>query len=130
MPTGKPLDGISKEETYAAQEHYTFRVLGQSSTSRGEPVELPAGIVWRLHYLGRAFDCQTIRQLTPGMLRFDYFQTMRLIGELELIARHVTEPLALRAATSIEALLKAARSDTTAALIVERVPRAARSDPP
>lgn len=119
MPNVKSLNDALKLETYALHRCVKFSVdSGSGSMGSGsDVVAVPIAIVHRLHHLGRAFDGQVVKHLVPqGMLRIGFIDTQRLIGELELVAEAVADPVTQHYLAKLLPLLR-----TTSALPLSAV---------
>ena len=121
MPYIQPLSKALALETYADQKTVKFRLLGSRPTERAAPSEvlIPVAIVYRLYYLGRAFDGQVIKLIEPhGATQIDYVRLQTFISELELVAKAVSDPVSLHYLNLLLPLLIKSRGNTECCLNV------------
>jgi len=96
MPHVKPLNDALSLETYAQQKRTRFRLEGAGDSTENDPgvVEIPVQIVYRIHHLLKAYDGQAVASLEPcGMYRIEFIQLQRLVSELELVRRAISDPV-------------------------------------
>jgi hypothetical protein len=119
----KPLRDVLDLESYASQPKCAISVVQRRPADRTLPwrVELPVGIVWRIHHLARAFECPTLSHVEASMIRFDYYQLTRLIGELELIGSAIRDPVTEHYLQQLLPVLIGARPDTGCAITIAPV---------
>jgi hypothetical protein len=125
MPKVKPIDQILDINAYAHETKVTFRMVRTEQTQHNDQsygVEVPISIVYRLFHLGRAYDFQTVKFLSPSALtRVEYVHLSTLALEFERIFEIVNDPVARHYLQLLLDLLKNNRQNTKTALLI--VPR-------
>lgn len=72
---------------------FNFGVLGQDERD-SEALHIPIGIVYRLHFLGRAYDFSTVKLIEPqGRSYLGYRTCQQLIVELEQLRALLRDPV-------------------------------------
>ena len=122
MPKVKPIDQILDITAYAHETKVTFRMTRTDQTQDNAQtggIEVPISIVYRLFHLGRAYDFQTIKFLSPTALtRVEYVHLPTLALEFERIFEIVNDPVARHYLQLLLGLLKNNRENTKTALLM------------
>jgi hypothetical protein len=121
MPRIRPLTKALELATYAGERPVSFRLLGRGELDATTPeVLVPISIAWRLYYLARAFDCQTVKYIDPrgGASQLDYVGLQLLISEFEFVAQVTSDPVSRHYLGMLLPLLTSAREHTGSRLHV------------
>ncbi len=94
LPRTKPFEKLLTLEAYKSTRKVLFKSTAQAEASNNQGVEIPIAIVYRLYYIGRAYDFQAIKLLQPkGKTMIPYIESQRLISELEMLYEIVKDPV-------------------------------------
>jgi hypothetical protein len=109
-------------DTYKNDRRVAFQLVnvGSGEPARPQKIEIPLAIVYRLYFLGRAFDGQAVKNLQPdGKVAITYNQIQQIIGELELVSKAVSDPVSLHYIEQLIPFLKYTVPFPNATLLVE-----------
>jgi hypothetical protein len=93
-PRTKPLNRILELDTYTETRKVLFKSAPIREIDNDEGIEIPVAIVYRMYYLGRAYDFQSIKLIEPkGKVFIPYVDSQLLIAELEKLSGIVKDPV-------------------------------------
>jgi hypothetical protein len=121
MPQVKPINRILDIDAYKNDRKIIFQVNDSLQPQEGanNMVEIPISIAFRIYYLGRAYDFQTIKLIYPsGRSRINYIHLPLLTLELEQIFEIVNDPIVRCYLGFLLPLLKNIRTNTKSELII------------
>lgn len=97
---------------------FNFGVLGRE-VSDEDAVHIPIGIVYRLYFLGRAYNFSAIKLVEPkGQSYLGYDTCQQLIVELEQLQALVKDPVAEHYVRKLTKYLISSRADPDQGLLV------------
>ena len=71
---------------YEATKKVLFKLTVKTEDGNNNGVEIPVGIVYRMYFIGRAYDFQAIKLIQPqGKVLITYINAQILISELEML---------------------------------------------
>jgi hypothetical protein len=92
---GKSLARIYDLRQYALSKRVTFNfgLLGRDDDQQ-DGIQIPIGIVYRLHFLGRAYNFTAVKLVEPqGKTYLSYKTCQQLIVELEQMQSLIKDPV-------------------------------------
>ena len=116
----KSLARIYDLRQYALSKRVTFNfgVLGREDSEQ-EDVQIPIGIVYRLHFLGRAYNFSAVKLIEPqGKSYLGYKTCQQLIVELEQLQSLIKDPVIEHYTRKLVNFLIANRADPDQGLMV------------
>jgi hypothetical protein len=122
MPHVKPRDGMFDVATYENSQTNQIRFVdGSTKSELCAPTIIPTPILYRLYYLGRAYDLQGLKRLRPDQKdTLGFLESQQICSELEFLNRVVTDPLLKAFSDEIESKLVSIRANTKCC--IETVP--------
>jgi hypothetical protein len=118
---GKSLARIYDLRQYALSKRVTFKfgLLGKDEDQQ-EGIQIPIGIVYRLHFLGRAYNFSTVKLVEPqGKTYLSYKTCQQLIVELEQVRSLIKDPVVEHYTRKLTNFLIAKRSYPDHVLLVK-----------
>lgn len=95
MPQVKSWNNKLKIETYSDGAFATIQIVDNETREFiGGEVGIPLQILYRLHYMGRAYDFQTMKLLKPnGNQILDWTNMTQLKGEIQYLLEAIRDPV-------------------------------------
>ena len=120
LPRTKPLNQILDLDTYSETRKIFFKGQPVSEVDNDEGIEIPVAIVYRMYYLGRAYDFQAIKLIKPqGKILIPYVDSQRLIAELERLPGIVNDPIIEHYLNMFLPYLRSKREYTKSGILVK-----------
>ena len=118
MPQVKPRNSMFEMATYENSETNEIRFLDSSTKSPlCDPTIIPTPILYRLYYLGRAYDLQGLKRFRPDQRNMlGFVDSQQICSELEFLNTVVTDPLVRAFSDEIESKLVSVRGNTNSRL--------------
>ena len=117
----KSLAKIYDLRQYALSKRVTFNfgILGKDDKEE-QGVQIPIGIVYRLHFLGRAYNFSAVKLIEPqGKSYLGYRTCQQLIVELEQLRALIKDPVIEHYTRKLINFLIANRADPDLGLMVK-----------
>lgn len=106
--------------TYARDKLVDFRIVCGGEVSDETMVSVPVPILYRYYHIGRAYDFHQIKNLQPtGSVSLDFVASQMLCAELEQVGELVNDPVIHAYNAKLLSLLKTARTNTAARLVMQ-----------
>ena len=93
LPRTVPLSKIFELSQFETAKKVNFQLTEKNNDISGG-IEIPIAIIYRMYFIGRAYDFQAIKQIQPqGKVLITYINAQRLIAELEMLHSIVKDPI-------------------------------------
>jgi hypothetical protein len=79
---------------YDTTKKVLFKLTVKTEDSNSNGIEIPIAIVYRMYFIGRAYDFQAIKLIQPqGKVLITFVNAQLLISELEMLTGIVKDPV-------------------------------------
>ena len=114
----KVFDFNRYEATKKVLFKLTFKIEGNDNNG----VEIPVGIVYRMYFIGRAYDFQAIKLIQPqGKVLITYVNAQLLISELEMLTNFVKDQVLEKYLNVLLPYLRSSRELKDCSIIVSEL---------
>jgi len=120
MPEVKAWNGMLDLKTYEKADKAIIQLVDNLERKKiGEQIEIPIPIMYRLYYVARAYDFQTMKLFRPdGKIILDRINILKLSSEFEVLSEIVIDPILSHFSEILLPLLTSIKSTKGAGMVI------------